>query len=224
MVTLLNGLVLFKVLAEEGTGILSMTEIGRWGSEAETLYCATTAGKSLESLVIFAGTTLKGILVWRPDPNGKTGIVLHRLEGHSGIPFSLCFNERWNFLLSTSDDRTVKVWTFSTRKNISLDWADKMIAKAKLMAEMKAVSIKPKGQSSAEQGGEGDKAEVEPAREPPAEEEPETPKHWLPPLVQVQRTMTGHESRVWNAIWVTFEGFLFTISVGEVVIYDLLNN
>jgi hypothetical protein len=39
----------------------------------------------------------------------------------------------------------------------------------------------------------------------------------FPRFVKISQMLKGHESRVWKAIWVNFKGFLFVVSVGEVI-------
>lgn len=84
ILSVMNVLVQYKV---NETGGSSLEEIRRWEGDVEILYCGLVEGDRVEDLVVFAGTTLRGILIWKPCQDGKVAVI-HRLQGHqvqSGI-------------------------------------------------------------------------------------------------------------------------------------------
>ncbi|KAK3933293.1 WD repeat-containing protein 6 [Frankliniella fusca] len=75
------------------------------------LYSATICGNDWSSCVVFAGTVFREIVLWLPGGNIQGDQpVLHRLEGHNGVIFSLIWDWESSSLCSTSDDRSIRLW------------------------------------------------------------------------------------------------------------------
>ncbi|XP_065342496.1 tRNA (34-2'-O)-methyltransferase regulator WDR6 [Cloeon dipterum] len=69
------------------------------------IYSALLLGSSWDSLVVFSGTVFSEVLIW-----GSDGQVWHQLKGHKGVIFSISFDKSRQRLLTSSDDRSVRVW------------------------------------------------------------------------------------------------------------------
>jgi hypothetical protein len=68
------------VYDRESTSSKFWKQINKWECEKENLYSGAIQGEELFKLVVFSGTTFKGILVWIVE-NGEA-IIIHRLVGH----------------------------------------------------------------------------------------------------------------------------------------------
>lgn len=56
-----------------------------WSQDSSTLYCSKICGENWERTIIFAGTALGDVLVWRPIDgisSEERAPILHRLSGH----------------------------------------------------------------------------------------------------------------------------------------------
>lgn len=82
-------------------------------SEKCILYSATVCGDDWSNCVVFAGTVFREVVVWLPAGSEGDQPVLHRLEGHNGVIFSLTWDWQTRSLCSTSDDRSVRLWNIS---------------------------------------------------------------------------------------------------------------
>ncbi|OAD58760.1 WD repeat-containing protein 6, partial [Eufriesea mexicana] len=65
------------------------------------------------------GTVYQEILIWEVNYmyHAETASVLHRLQGHNGVIFSVIYDPATQLICSTSDDRTVRLWKVSNGKN-----------------------------------------------------------------------------------------------------------
>ncbi|CRK93993.1 CLUMA_CG007519, isoform A [Clunio marinus] len=81
--------------------------------ENSTLYCSQIQGSCWNNLTFFGGTALGELLVWRKI-NEKPHII-HRQFLHNGVIFSIDYYN--NYLLTSSDDRSLKVHKISFDNN-----------------------------------------------------------------------------------------------------------
>ncbi|KDO20303.1 hypothetical protein SPRG_21420 [Saprolegnia parasitica CBS 223.65] len=77
-------------------------------SERSILYAMGLYGRSLDSLVVAAGTVFQHILLW--NPMGDDGQPVQRLHQHDGVLFKLQWSDDGQRLASVSDDRSVQLW------------------------------------------------------------------------------------------------------------------
>lgn len=82
------------------------------------LYALAFHGRTLDELVVAAGTVFQHILLWNPaGAEGAEGTVAavvqpsQRLHAHDGVIFKLAWSEDARQLASVSDDRTVQLWS-----------------------------------------------------------------------------------------------------------------
>ncbi|XP_055682893.1 uncharacterized protein LOC129789843 [Lutzomyia longipalpis] len=71
-----------------------------------TLYCSHVEGAKWEDFLVYSGTALGDVILWKPS-QADTGI-LQRFTAHKGVVFSITTNE--GLLVTTSDDRSAKIW------------------------------------------------------------------------------------------------------------------
>ena len=69
------------------------------------LYSMTIFGDSLNDLKVASGTIFHDILIWNIEK-----ILIKQLKGHEGVIFCVEFSDDNNWLISGSDDRTIKLW------------------------------------------------------------------------------------------------------------------
>lgn len=79
LLSVFNYIVIYE-RTEPEDGIKGLKEVGKYECEPENLYSGTMYGDQLDELIVFSGTTFKGILIW----DIKDGIVniRHKLMGH----------------------------------------------------------------------------------------------------------------------------------------------
>ena len=70
------------------------------------LYSGILVGQGL----VLAGTVFSEIVIWNSTGAESEAKVLHRLQGHEGVIFSVSFNADSKILGSTSDDRSTRLW------------------------------------------------------------------------------------------------------------------
>ncbi|XP_069695221.1 tRNA (34-2'-O)-methyltransferase regulator WDR6 [Periplaneta americana] len=78
------------------------------------LYCALLDGSSWDEMIVFAGTVFQQVLVWAPasvQTEKEVCPVLHTLEGHDGVIFSVSYDSSLQLICTSSDDRSVRLWT-----------------------------------------------------------------------------------------------------------------
>ncbi|XP_055713112.1 WD repeat-containing protein 6 [Phlebotomus papatasi] len=71
-----------------------------------TLYCSHVEGAKWEDFVVYSGTALGDVILWKPS-DIQAGI-LHRFTAHKGVVFSIETDK--NLLVTTSDDRSARIW------------------------------------------------------------------------------------------------------------------
>lgn len=84
------------------------------------LYSGKILGDSWDDVIVLAGTVFSTIAIWSNSGNSRDKEIIHRLEGHKGVIFSVEFCHRNKRICSTSDDRTVRVWDVAFE---NCDWA-----------------------------------------------------------------------------------------------------
>ncbi|XP_063241176.1 tRNA (34-2'-O)-methyltransferase regulator WDR6 [Bacillus rossius redtenbacheri] len=76
------------------------------------VYCGSLYGERWQDLVAMVGTVFQEIVIWTPTSGqGSDAVVLHRLQGHNGAIFSVAYDGLSGRISSTSDDRSVRVWS-----------------------------------------------------------------------------------------------------------------
>ncbi|KAG7935603.1 uncharacterized protein OGAPODRAFT_93037, partial [Ogataea polymorpha] len=69
-------------------------------------------------VLVCAGTVMDGILVWSYDDCQ----VEHRLHGHMGSIFGLWTSNDGRWLVSCSDDRSIRVWNLGSGEQVATGW------------------------------------------------------------------------------------------------------
>lgn len=88
------------------------------------LYCGhiVLMAGNWESAVLLAGTVFSQVLIWGPwgctDPRGRVA-PMHCLSGHEGVLFSINFSVAQGLLTTTSDDRTLRMWSIIPKYPLS---------------------------------------------------------------------------------------------------------
>uniref|UniRef100_A0A1A9WAF7 tRNA (34-2'-O)-methyltransferase regulator WDR6 n=1 Tax=Glossina brevipalpis TaxID=37001 RepID=A0A1A9WAF7_9MUSC len=86
--------------------------------DKSTLYCSQLYGCTWEELIIFSGNAFGELLIWQPSlnkvneskENFRNSFLLHRINAHNGVVFSIDYNAANEMLITTSDDRALKWW------------------------------------------------------------------------------------------------------------------
>ncbi|XP_067642183.1 tRNA (34-2'-O)-methyltransferase regulator WDR6 isoform X2 [Eurosta solidaginis] len=89
--------------------------------DKSTLYCSYIHGKTFKELVVFGGNALGELLIWKPSKESTTSHhsvdcthfevdLLRRISCHNGVIFSIDYNDKFNILTTTSDDRSIRFW------------------------------------------------------------------------------------------------------------------
>ncbi|KAJ2267933.1 WD repeat-containing protein 6, partial [Coemansia sp. RSA 370] len=73
------------------------------------LYAAALYGDTLQTLVVAAGTVFNKVLVWDAWTKDTEAQVRVQLSGHEGVVFGVRFGKNGRRIMSTSDDRSVRV-------------------------------------------------------------------------------------------------------------------
>ncbi|VVC31561.1 Hypothetical protein CINCED_3A019551 [Cinara cedri] len=74
------------------------------------LYSATSTGEDETNIIIFSGTVFNEIIIWSPFRKSNGSNILHRLQKHEGVVFSISVNKCHSFIISSSDDRSIIIW------------------------------------------------------------------------------------------------------------------
>ena len=69
-------------------------------------------------VTVLAGTVMNGILIW----DLKSGAVQHNLTQHEGSVFSVISSPDGKYIVSCSDDRSIKVWNKETGTLLANGW------------------------------------------------------------------------------------------------------
>lgn len=96
--------------------ILSHSRNCNWKS---ILYCGTLHKNSETGKVtVLAGTVMNGILIW----DLETCDVKHNLTKHEGSIFNVISSPDGKYIISCSDDRSIKVWNMETGDLLANGW------------------------------------------------------------------------------------------------------
>eukprot|EP01080_Neovahlkampfia_damariscottae_P001336 gene1336-11418_t len=101
------------------------------------LYSMRLHGNSLNDLVIASGTIFHDILIWNVDQK-----LLRTLKGHVGVIFCVEISKDGNWLISASDDRTIKLWNLKdiSQEEITLYGHSARIWDCKFLSDDRIVS------------------------------------------------------------------------------------
>lgn len=80
------------------------------GADNCILYGLSFFGRDMDVLQVGAGTVFNTVLVWNLA-GAEDGRPALRLDGHGGVIFRLAWASDGQSLLSTSDDRTLRLWS-----------------------------------------------------------------------------------------------------------------
>lgn len=94
-----------------------ISNIFKCPNENSILYSGSIIPLKSKALVA-AGTVLSGIVLW----DMQTGSVLNNFTSHEGSIFGVRFSNDGNFLLTCSDDRSIKLWDLRTGTEIATGW------------------------------------------------------------------------------------------------------
>ncbi|KAH3670987.1 hypothetical protein OGAPHI_000698 [Ogataea philodendri] len=73
---------------------------------------------SKDRVLVCSGTVMDGILIW----DYETRQVVRRLHGHQGSIFNITTSADGKWLVSCSDDRSIKVWSLETGEVAATGW------------------------------------------------------------------------------------------------------
>ncbi|CAG0919681.1 unnamed protein product, partial [Notodromas monacha] len=81
-------------------------------TDQSLVVCGRVLREANDDLIVITGTMFSEVLIWSCCGNeDKESVILHRLKGHQGIVFHVQIDPTRKYLLSTSDDRSVRIWT-----------------------------------------------------------------------------------------------------------------
>lgn len=90
--------------------------------ERSVLYSGKILGTNWFNVVVLCGTVFSQITLWSPTLNDCN--IVHRLIGHQGVIFSVTYHEGNKTIVSTSDDRSLRIWKveMETSDNTVENW------------------------------------------------------------------------------------------------------
>ncbi|KAA8916127.1 hypothetical protein TRICI_001711 [Trichomonascus ciferrii] len=86
--------------------------------EQSILYSGTILPQPEGDALIAAGTVLGGVVIWRLSNKALS----HNFTHHEGSIFGVRFSEDGRYLVSCSDDRSIRLWCLETGKEIAVGW------------------------------------------------------------------------------------------------------
>lgn len=118
-----NGLEAFLLTAHNVIlSVDSYSQTLQWEKSVEgeksILYSGSIRVASKHDVYINAGTVMGGVIVW----NLYKEEIVHNLLGHEGSIFNVQMSENTNYIVSCSDDRSIKLWDFKTGELLSTAW------------------------------------------------------------------------------------------------------
>lgn len=119
----INGLELFLLTAHNVVlGVDTYSKTLQWEKcvfgEKSILYSGSIKVSSKWDVYINAGTVMGGAIIW--DLNKEQ--IIHTLKGHEGSIFNVQTSENNKYVVSCSDDRSIKLWDFKTGELKSTVW------------------------------------------------------------------------------------------------------
>ncbi|CAH2085062.1 unnamed protein product [Euphydryas editha] len=73
-----------------------------------------------DDLLVFSGTVFSEVIIHRCGDD----LPLHHLKGHKGVIFSINYNSEKKIIVTTSDDRSVRIWKVDNIENFDVDSKD----------------------------------------------------------------------------------------------------
>ncbi|XP_023169498.1 uncharacterized protein LOC111598472 isoform X2 [Drosophila hydei] len=109
-------------------GKCTVLELARC-TDYSMLYNTALYGSSYNKLIIISGNSFGEILIWQPhtpvnfNNSARSNIypLLLRLKAHNGVVFSIDFNLTAQLLVTTSDDRSLKLWKLNSNLEMKFD-------------------------------------------------------------------------------------------------------
>ncbi|KAK6463904.1 WD40-repeat-containing domain protein [Scheffersomyces coipomensis] len=87
-------------------------------NEKSILYSGSITKISDEKVIIAAGTVMNGCIIW--ELNSKT--ILHNLTEHEGSIFGVKVDSEGKYIISCSDDRSIKLYDFESGHLFATGW------------------------------------------------------------------------------------------------------
>lgn len=69
-------------------------------------------------VIVAAGTVMSGVIIW----NALTREIIHNLTDHKGSIFGVKIDPSFKYIISCSDDRSIKLFDFASGKVLGLGW------------------------------------------------------------------------------------------------------
>ncbi|XP_026464303.1 WD repeat-containing protein 6-like, partial [Ctenocephalides felis] len=115
---------LLAITAHNNASLINATtgdEVKYYTSEEKCiLYSAEIVcdqNAELTNNLIFGGTVFSEIIIWKTEYTNKCNQILHRLQGHKGVIFSIAYSKELKKVTSTSDDRSLRIWNIKENNN-----------------------------------------------------------------------------------------------------------
>lgn len=86
--------------------------------EKSILYSGSITKTTTGDVYVAAGTVMDGVIIW----NLKTRNIVHLLKDHEGSIFAVKIDKDAQYIISCSDDRSIKAFTFSDGKLLASGW------------------------------------------------------------------------------------------------------
>lgn len=80
--------------------------------DKSTLYCSHLVGSNWEDLIVLGGNAFGEVLIWKTLITLEKVPLLHRISAHQGVLFSINVSLVHGLMTTTSDDRSIKFWSF----------------------------------------------------------------------------------------------------------------
>ena len=87
-------------------------------SERSILYSGSIRKNAEGKVYVSAGTVMNGVLIWDLDSRE----ILHHLTEHEGSIFGVKVDQNAKYIVSCSDDRSIKLYDFETGSLLSTGW------------------------------------------------------------------------------------------------------
>ncbi|XP_050348246.1 WD repeat-containing protein 6 [Nymphalis io] len=71
----------------------------------------------LDDILVFSGTVFSDVIIHRCGDDAP----LHHLKGHKGVIFSITYNSEKAIIVTTSDDRSVRIWSICNTEPVSYE-------------------------------------------------------------------------------------------------------
>lgn len=111
--------IIYKVdITEESTGHFSL--VSKIDCNEKSILYSGSIQIDFESqkAIVAAGTVMSGVIIW----DGLTGKILHNLTDHKGSIFGAKIDPSFKYIISCSDDRSIKLYDFTSGEVLALGW------------------------------------------------------------------------------------------------------